>query len=236
MWDQLLFLQRRFPDRFSGKADSLQLRRPISDLPLFPTSDGRICSKESVAATIVAAGLKLGVRDLPDDSAKLTGHSLRVTGAQGLAALGLDLWAIQLLGRWGSERVKTYVREAQLGRAAHWAATAARHRDLEEVVAEVTARLPAPTTSSRSSSSFPPPTPSPPTPATVEEAVRQIVTVTEVTSPHLSALQAEADLEAASHAQALDSETAVVRSHRYGLWHRIAKGPPSSYPSSLEVA
>ena len=58
----------------------------------------------------------------PDGSERVSGHSLRVTGAQGLARLGWDLWAIQLQGRWHSDVVKRYVREAHLtpvGGAAH---------------------------------------------------------------------------------------------------------------------
>ena len=58
----------------------------------------------------------------PDGSERVTGHSLRVSGAQGLARLGWDLWAIQLHGRWHSDVVKHYVREAHLapvGGAAH---------------------------------------------------------------------------------------------------------------------
>ena len=50
----------------------------------------------------------------PDGSERVTGHSLRATGAQGLAAAGIDTWAIELLGRWGSEVVRSYIREARL--------------------------------------------------------------------------------------------------------------------------
>ena len=59
-----------------------------------------------MTATIRAAALHLG-SDLvsPDGTERVSGHSLRVTGAQGLARLGLDAWSIQLLGRWGSAAV-----------------------------------------------------------------------------------------------------------------------------------
>ena len=46
----------------------------------------------------------------PDGSEAITGHSLRVTGAQGLARFGLDAWTIQLIGRWGSAAILRYIR------------------------------------------------------------------------------------------------------------------------------
>ena len=50
----------------------------------------------------------------------MTGHSLRVGGAQSLAVAGLDTWAIQLVGRWGSEAVLGYVRDAPLAMSHTW--------------------------------------------------------------------------------------------------------------------
>ena len=63
---------------------------------------------------------------------------LRATGAQGLARRGVDLWAIQLLGRWGSDAVRSYVREVALERATTWAPAAPPHPvDIEQVLAEL---------------------------------------------------------------------------------------------------
>jgi len=45
----------------------------------------------------------------------LGGHSLRVTGAQRLAALGVDVIKITVLARWSGDAVLRYVREAPLG-------------------------------------------------------------------------------------------------------------------------
>ena len=73
-----------------------------------------------------------------DGSYRVSGHSLRATGAQGLAKLGLDVWAIQLLGRWGSAAVLGYVREACLESSAEWATRAAISSDLVSVVAQRT--------------------------------------------------------------------------------------------------
>ena len=66
----------------------------------------------------------------------ITGHTLRVTGAQGLARLGLELWAIQLLGRWGSDAVQTYVRAVPLEFVARQAALAFGGRSLDQFMAE----------------------------------------------------------------------------------------------------
>ena len=66
-----------------------------------------------MAATIGrAAAFQRLPAQTPDGLQRWTGHSLRVTGAQGLAAAGVDTWAIQLIGRWGSEAVLGYIREA----------------------------------------------------------------------------------------------------------------------------
>ena len=108
LWDHLCFLERTFPAKFVGG-------HPVWDLPLFPTAEGTVASNNSMAKTIVHAAHKLNVPlAAPDGSERVSGHSLRVTGAQGLARLGWDLWAIQLHGRWQSDVVKHYVRDAHL--------------------------------------------------------------------------------------------------------------------------
>ena len=131
-WDHLTFLKAEFG--VGPKGD----RRLPEELPMFPSSDGRACTKEAVTATIEKAANLLRI-DLAtaDGSARISGHSLRVTGAQGLAHLGLDLWAIQLLGRWGSSKVQLYVRDAHLQSAAAWASRASRRTSLEEVLAKI---------------------------------------------------------------------------------------------------
>ena len=131
IWDQILLLQRKFPERWhGGVADR--------DLPLFPTEAGEVVSKEAMTATLLRAATYLGVpAAAPDGSERVGGHSLRPTGAQGLARLGLDLWSIQLLGRWGSSAVQGYAREASLEAAAGWAARAGSNVDLESVLGQV---------------------------------------------------------------------------------------------------
>merc|ERR1711884_646818 len=105
--DQLQFLARAFPHRFSDG-------RPALDLPLFPSASGAVVEKVAMTATIVAGGRALGVRDNVDGTLKLTGHSLRSTGAQGLISIGWRPDAVQLQGRWQSETVRIYTRDAAL--------------------------------------------------------------------------------------------------------------------------
>ena len=94
-----------------------------------------------MAKTIAHAATSLHVPlSAPDGSERVSGHSLRVMGAQGLARLGWDLWAIQLQGRWPSDVVKHYVRDAHLspvGVAAHSGSGPA----LEQVVDAVIRKL-----------------------------------------------------------------------------------------------
>ena len=127
-WDHLSFLRDRFPAFWH--ADSTPL-----DLPLFPTSSGTACSKEAMTSTIIHAANLLGVElASPDGSERVSGHSLRATGAQGLAASGVDTWAIELLGRWGGDTVRSYVREARLANASSMAKRVKEAVSLEELV------------------------------------------------------------------------------------------------------
>ena len=129
----MTFLRARFADRWQSAA-------PPPELPLFPTVCGAACSKESMVATIVHAAALLGVEvSSPDGSERVSGHSLRATGAQGLAAAGIDTWAIELLGRWGSEAVRGYIREARLADAAAMTRRVADSLSLEALVKRIVA-------------------------------------------------------------------------------------------------
>ena len=70
--------------------------------------------KVAMTATIVSAGRQLHVVDAIDGTFRVSGHSLRCTGAQGLIALGWRADAVKLQGRWQSETVTRYTREAAL--------------------------------------------------------------------------------------------------------------------------
>ena len=128
---QLRRLKRVFPARWRDGT-------PDIDLPLFPSVDGHTVTKDKMTATIVQAALRL---DIPtsssDGAARVSGHSLRASGAQGLARAGVDTWAIQLLGRWGSDTVLEYIREVPLELSASWAtrATSSHSTDLASLLA-----------------------------------------------------------------------------------------------------
>ena len=138
LWDQLKLLKLLFPGRWQGDT-------PAADLPLFPSADGSVVRKEAMAETIRHAARKLGAPlESPDGSERVSGHSLRVTGAQGLTRAGLELWHVQLLGRWGSDAVRGYVRGAALETSVSWAGRAAAGlaaRDLDAVRAELASNL-----------------------------------------------------------------------------------------------
>ena len=109
---QMSLLRTRFPDRFTSAG-------PRLDLPFFPQLSGLPCTKVGFTGTILEAARKQGVDESSaDGSERISGHSLRVTGARGLATLGVDTYAIQLLGRWGSGIVLRYVKAAAVTAAA----------------------------------------------------------------------------------------------------------------------
>ena len=129
--NQLELLRLTFPSRFRDGS-------PAEDLPVFPDAEGEVCCKSVVVETLLRAAEALHVPvSTPDGAERISGHSLRVTGAQGFAHRGLDLWAIQLLGRWGSDAVRGYVRDAQLGMAAVTASRTPHELDLPTLVVNV---------------------------------------------------------------------------------------------------
>jgi len=85
------------------------------DLPLLPTVAGHVADKRHVVECIEVVALRAG-EPLVDamGSRRFGGHSLRVTGARTLAALGIDVLLIQLMARWSSDVVLRYVSEAPL--------------------------------------------------------------------------------------------------------------------------
>ena len=119
-----------FPQKFKDGV-------PDQDLPMFPRIDGGVVQKEDMVSTIEHAAAALGTPlQSADGGERISGHTLRVTGAQGLARAGVECWAIQLLGRWGSDAVLGYVRAIPLERSAGWARRVALERPLESVLAE----------------------------------------------------------------------------------------------------
>ena len=134
--EHVLFLQARFPAKFVDGAEDM-------NFPLFPSAEGKVVMKAAMQDCIVECGRLLGInRSAPDGSESITGHSLRVTGTQGLVMRGWDLWTVQLHGRWGSDVIKRYARDSPLAAVASGRGPAARHDlDLEAVVAAVVSKL-----------------------------------------------------------------------------------------------
>ena len=135
-WDQLIILKRLHPRHFAG--DSL-----VTDLPFFPAEGGEPCTKDGFTQTIVKAAQLLEMPTASDlDNVRVTGHSMRPTGAQFLARAGLDTYTVQLLGRWGSSTVENYVRDAVISEAASRARATQLSQTLDQITGEVVAAVP----------------------------------------------------------------------------------------------
>ena len=79
--------------------------------PLLPKRGGAPMSKKEMTAFFC------DLEALTQSTGKrITGHSARVTGAMRMAFAGHTLHKIKIFGRWGSDAVERYVREAILGK------------------------------------------------------------------------------------------------------------------------
>ena len=75
------------------------------------TRDGTAVSKEALIEAMKEYCRLHGMQDVT----RITGHSMRTSGAQRWAAAGIDLEITQLFGRWECARqMMKYVREAAL--------------------------------------------------------------------------------------------------------------------------
>ena len=82
---------------------------------LFCAETGAQTTKSGWAGTFEAIAQKLKLKLVGPTGLRLfTGHSARATGAVHMARTQIELWIIQLFGRWGSEIFKQYVRDAPL--------------------------------------------------------------------------------------------------------------------------
>ena len=83
--------------------------------PLFPSNKGTVASKQGWADTFQAIAANLGLATSHANGARrFTGHSARVTGARHMASTSVELWRVQLFGRWGSDVFKHYIQDAPL--------------------------------------------------------------------------------------------------------------------------
>jgi hypothetical protein len=98
------------------------------EAPLCPTPSGKYPSKTGMVKAYQSLGVAQG-----HVGAKITGHATRVDGAIRMAMAGIDLWRIQIFGRWGSAAVLKYVRDAPVGAHAGIAQITARALDIESL-------------------------------------------------------------------------------------------------------
>ena len=103
MLDQRTSVQTRF-----GLHDD-----ELGETPVFPDSSGRPCTKQNVVRTFRQIAVLLGFA--PEELEGIGGHLCRVSGAQHMAMMGLDVVLIRLMARWAGEVVLRYIAEAPLG-------------------------------------------------------------------------------------------------------------------------
>ena len=111
--------------------------------PLFPCSRGGALSKPATIRAFRSAAASTGTeltQNLAGSTLQRFGeHSCRVSGAQFMSSqLSLDLYLIQLYGRWSSSAITRYVQDAPLA-ALHLGKKPGL--DIEQIVATVLARL-----------------------------------------------------------------------------------------------
>jgi hypothetical protein len=89
--------------------------KPGFDGPLFPAVGGRAPGKAAVVSTFEAIGTLLGQPLFGESGVRaFGGHSARVTGAQTLAAVGVEINKIRILARHSGEAILRYVADAPL--------------------------------------------------------------------------------------------------------------------------
>ena len=85
--------------------------------PLFPTARGDLVAKAGAVETIEALARLLGEPLVTAaGSRRFGGHTLRVSGSQFLAGLGVQVTVIKRLARWGSDVVLDYIKDTPLTR------------------------------------------------------------------------------------------------------------------------
>jgi hypothetical protein len=88
---------------------------PQVDSPLFPAVGGGAPSKVAVVGTFEALGSLIGQPLLSEVGIRLFGgHSPRVTGAQLLAAAGVEISKVRILARHSGDAILRYVSDAPL--------------------------------------------------------------------------------------------------------------------------
>ena len=82
---------------------------------IFTSENGEPPSKQGWADTFQELARMLGIPIThPNGARAFTGHSARVSGARHLASTQVELWRVQLYGRWGSNVFVHYIQDAPL--------------------------------------------------------------------------------------------------------------------------
>jgi len=84
------------------------------EVPLFPDRHGKHMAKNLVIQIIRKVIALTRPGPVGDEWDRFGEHVLRVPGAQMMARAGLELFVIQLIGRWASDAITRYVQEAHL--------------------------------------------------------------------------------------------------------------------------
>ena len=108
------------------------------DAPLCPTSAGGYPTKEGVVDCCEVIGDRYG-----KIGGKLTGHLGRIGGAIRMALAGLELWRIQVFGRWGSSAILGYIQDAPVKVGARLAEATARGLNLAQLKDQAAEQVPA---------------------------------------------------------------------------------------------
>ena len=93
---------------------------------LFPSTANQPATKAGWSDTFQEIARTLNLPLVHPNGARIySGHSARVTGARHLAATNVELWRIQLFGRWGSQIFMHYLQDTPLLQMNHLAPSAA---------------------------------------------------------------------------------------------------------------
>ena len=95
-------------------------------------------TKQGWAHTFQWIAIQLGLNPSHQNGARrFTGHTARATGAVHLASTQVELWRVQLFGRWGSEVFLHYIREAPVEQLDKLALETSVHISLETAKSEL---------------------------------------------------------------------------------------------------
>ena len=109
-----------------------------TDAPFFPAANNNMFTKKGFVSMVQVICKALGVpTHAPNGASLVTGHVPRATGAIFFAENGVEVWRIQLLGRWGSGAIKLYIKDAPVKAMSKIVLEALANQDLHEVSADL---------------------------------------------------------------------------------------------------